>query len=102
MNKATEELTAAYDRRMRTLKYMGDLMDNDGRLPDGITVWAAFGNAYSNDTPPTYGQPNWGWYQVRILGQADTHWWFVFGGYDYLPSFCLRHFSELQPVILAD
>jgi hypothetical protein len=102
MSKPAGDLAAVYDAWLKSLKDNNDLIENDGRLPEGTRVWTPFGEQDLHDNPSTYCAPNWGWYQGTILGQAEPQWWFVFCGYDNLPKFCMRHFSELRIVTQAD
>ncbi|NEA37564.1 hypothetical protein [Streptomyces sp. SID13031] len=99
MTKSSPDRPDVYDHWKRTFQTNGDLIENDGRLPEGTKVWTPLGEQTEDDIEPTYCNPAWGWYQGRILGQADTHWWFVYLGYGDLPSFCLRHFAELRLVV---
>lgn len=97
------DLQDTYRGWKRLLEDNGAFIDNDGRLPEGIKVWTPYGDMdHGGDLPVTYRDPAWAWYQGTILGQCDTHWWFVFLGYDNLPFICQRHITELRPVITAE
>jgi hypothetical protein len=102
MTNTPSSLSEVYNHWLKLLKDNNDLIENDGRLPEGTRVWTPFGEPSRYDTPPTYCAPTWGWYQGIVLGQAEPQWWFVFCGYDDLPKFCMRHFSELRIVNQAN
>ncbi|MEV4266651.1 hypothetical protein [Kribbella sp. NPDC049584] len=95
--------SSRFESWKRGLEDIGALIANDGRLPEGMKVWTPYGDMdCGGDIPVTYRDPAWAWYQGRILGQCDTHWWFVFLGYENLPFICQRHISELRPVITTE
>jgi hypothetical protein len=99
MNETRKSLSDVYEGWKGLLQDNGALINNDGRLPEGTKVWTPYGDIEHHDIPVGYCDPSWAWYQGRILGQCDTHWWFVFLGYDNLPFLCQRHITELRPVI---
>jgi len=100
MNETRPSLSDVYEGWKRLLESNGALIANDGRLPEGTKVWTPYGDMdHHGDIPAGYCDPAWAWYQATILGRCDTHWWFVFLGYDNLPFLCQRHITELRPVV---
>ncbi|ADB31169.1 hypothetical protein Kfla_2087 [Kribbella flavida DSM 17836] len=105
-----QDPATVYDSWKRYLDESARLVDNDGRLPDGTLVWTPLFDEYGGDSadyagrraPGAYCSPKWGWYQGRILAQADTSTWFVFLDHIDYASFVLRHVADLRKVVLSD
>ncbi|WP_406048210.1 hypothetical protein [Kribbella sp. NBC_00889] len=102
MTERVKDEMAVYDAWKRLIEKSDGFIENDGRFPDGTLVWTPFGFEadVSHGIPADYCDPQWGWYQGRVLGQSDTNTWDVFMNHQGLPFLCERYVNDLRQVVV--